>query len=502
MMAIGRAKDFGRLRCGKTQKRFYLNTQICYGILKWETCILLNFRMRYINMANILVVDDSEPMREILTDALTENGHRASQAVSGEEAIGLMREDIFDIAIVDLRMGEMNGLDLLKIVRDISPDTEVIMITGYATVDVAVGAMKSGAYDFVTKPIRTEQLLIVIDRALEKQELSHSVRTLQTQVKERYKFDNIVGNAPAMLEVFALIGRVCQVDSPVLITGESGTGKELVARAIHANSPRRGKPFVPINCAALPADIQESELFGHVAGAFTGAVDNKKGLFEEAHGGTAFLDEIADAAPPTQAKLLRFMEDGEVRRVGQNTPVHVDVRLIAATNKDLLKAVEEGRFRGDLYYRTNVIKIHLPPLRERKNDMPLLAHHFIRKFADRGRGNACHISREALSLLMKYDWPGNVRELQNAIQRAVALTREETIAPSALPPHIQAGGNTLLGATNGQMSLDELKEAYILQVLKEHSWNCAKAAAVLGIGRATVYRKLKESGVVVPAGSS
>jgi len=450
-------------------------------------------------MANILVVDDSESMREILTNVLTTNGHRASEAASGEAAIGLMQEDIFDIAIVDLRMGQVSGLDLLNTVKDISPDTEVIMITGHATVDTAVEAMKLGAYDFVTKPIKAGQLLLIIDRAMERRELAGSVRALQTQVKERFLFPDIVGHSQSMQNVFALIERVCQADSPVLITGESGTGKELVARAIYTNSLRRDKPFVPINCAALPAHIQESELFGHAAGAFTDAIKSKKGLFEEADGGTAFLDEIGDASQATQAKLLRFMENGEVRKVGDNTPIYVDVRLIAATNRDLSKAVEEDKFRGDLYYRINVIKIHIPPLRDRKEDIPLLAHHFIQKYAGHKGNPIRHISHEALSLLMEYDWPGNVRELQNAIQRAVALTQGETIVPSVLTPRIQAGGgDVLLRNASEKMSLDDLKKAYILKVLEEYSWNCAKAASALGIGRATIYRKLKEYGATIP----
>ena len=444
-------------------------------------------------MANILIVDDSETIRSILGDALTRNGHHTAQAESGEKAVALVREDVFDIAIVDLRMGEVDGLDLLKIVRDISPGTQVVMITGYATVGTAVDAMKLGAYDFATKPINIEELLLIIDRAMERRELVSAVKALQTQVKERCKFPDIVGNTPAMSAVFALIERVCQVDTAVLVTGESGTGKELVARAIHANSPRSDKPFVPVNCAALPEHLQESELFGHVNGAFTDAVSDEKGLFEAAHGGTIFLDEIGEASPPIQAKLLRFLEEGEIRPVGGNTTIHVNARMIAATNRDISEAVEEQAFRGDLYYRINVVRIHLPPLREREDDIQLLAYHSMRKYALRTGKSIHSISRDALSLLTEYNWPGNVRELQNAIQYAVAFTQGDSISPSSLPPHIQAGNDDIsLRAEGKRTSLHELKKAYILQILEEYSWNYTRAAAALGIGRATIYRKLKE----------
>ena len=262
-----------------------------------------------------------------------------------------------------------------------------------------------------------------------------------------------------------------------------------MARAIHANGSRCNKPFVPVNCAALPEAIQESELFGHAKGAFTDAISSKEGLLEKAHGGTVFLDEIVDASLPAQAKLLRFLEDGEIRRVGENTPLYVDVRLIAATNKDILEAVEEGIFREDLYYRINVLKIHLPPLRERKDDIPLLAHHFMQKYVSNAGRNISRISQEALSILMQYDWPGNVRELQNAIQHAVALTRDDTITPTSLPSHAQTGGNDISPqAKSGRMSLHELKRTYILKTLEKHSWNYAEAAAALGIGRSTIYR--------------
>lgn len=444
-------------------------------------------------MANILIADDMESIRDVLEATFAIDGHNIALAASGEEAIRLIQEDIFDIAVADIRMGEVGGLDFLRTIKEVSPDTEVIMMTGYATVDMAVESMKLGSYDFVTKPINIEELLLITNRILKKRELTHSVRALRTQVKGRYKFTDMVGNAPAMLSIFALMEIVCQFDSAVLVTGESGTGKELVALAIHDNSPRRDRPFIPINCAALPENIQESELFGHAKGAFTDAVDGKAGLFAEADRGTVFLDEIGEAAPATQAKLLRFLQNGEIRRVGENLPIHVDARLIAATNKDLWEAVQKGTFREDLYYRINVIRIHLPPLRRRKDDIPLLVHHFVQKYADRAGKNIDSVSREALSLLMEYDWPGNVRELQNAIQHAIAFTNDSAISPSSLPPHVQAGREDVSPRNDNEwLSLYDLKKSYTLKVLEAASWNCKKTAEILGVGRATIYRKLKE----------
>jgi len=449
-------------------------------------------------MADVLIVDDSETIRNFLNVALTRNGHHTIMAASGEEAIERMREYIFDVAIVDIKMGKLDGIDVLKVAKDISSDTEIIMLTGYGTVDVAVQAMKLGAYDFVAKPVNMEALLLIVDRALEKKELTDKVRSLQTQVREKHRIANIIGRTPAMLTVFELIEKVCQVNSPVLITGESGTGKEMVAYAIYANSQRSDKRFIPVNCAAIPEALHESEFFGHVKGAFTGAIKNKKGLFEEADGGTVFLDEIVDASLPTQAKLLRFLENGEIRRVGDSTPIYVDVRLIFATNRDPLKAVEQKILREDLYYRINVIGIHLPPLRERKDDIPLLVQHFIKKYAHDLGKDINKVSDEALSLLMEYDWPGNVRELQNVIQRAIALAYTDTISPELLPSYIRTGGNVLSQTKDKQVSLRELEKTYILQTLEKYSWNYVKAAEALGIGKATIYRKLKEYGFTRP----
>lgn len=451
-------------------------------------------------MAEILVVDDDRMIREILYDFITDCGHDVTLAGSSEEAISLIKDRNFDIAIVDIRLNSNDdGIGVLKVAKTVSPDMEVIMLTAHASVDTAVESMKLGAYDYINKPVNFEELELIIYRALEKRELAASVKSLQTQLKHWYGTDNIIGNTPIMKSIIANIERVALVKSAVLITGESGTGKELVARAIHARSPRSNKPFIAINSAAIPEELQESELFGHVRGSFTGAVRDKKGIFEEAHGGTVFLDEIADASLSTQAKLLRFLENGEIRRVGENKPIYVDARLIAATNKDLSKAVEQGTFREDLFYRINVIQIHLPPLRERKDDIPMLVEYFMLKYSLENGKEISRISPEALSILMEYSWPGNVRELQNAIQHAVAFTRGNVLTPDSLPLHIRnVKGDILSEAKKSQMTLHELEKLYITQVLEDSSWNCEKAAKKLGIGKATIYRKIRKYGIILP----
>jgi two-component system response regulator HydG len=360
-------------------------------------------------MANILVTDDKESIRNILRVFLEMNNHQVALAESGEKAIKLIEDNIFDVAIIDLKMEGMDGMALLKAIREISPETEIVMITAYGTIPTAVQAMRSGAYDFITKPLNLDELKLIIERALEKREITIGMKVLQTQTKDRQKFSNLIGSTPPMNNVLALIEKVCRFDTTVLITGESGTGKELVARTIHSNSSRRNNSFIPVNCAAVPESLQESEFFGHAKGAFTDAIEQKKGLFEDAHKGTVFLDEIGDASLPTQLKLLRFLEDGEIRRVGENTSFYVDVRLITATNKDLLKAIEEKKFRDDLYYRINVVEISMPPLRERKDDIPLLAEHFLQIYSSKSERDIYNISQQSLAVLMQYDWPGNVR---------------------------------------------------------------------------------------------
>jgi two-component system response regulator HydG len=446
-------------------------------------------------MANILVTDDKESIRNILRVFLEMNNHQVALAESGEKAIKLIEDNIFDVAIIDLKMEGMDGMALLKAIREISPETEIVMITAYGTIPTAVQAMRSGAYDFITKPLNLDELKLIIERALEKREITIGMKVLQTQTKDRQKFSNLIGSTPPMNNVLALIEKVCRFDTTVLITGESGTGKELVARTIHSNSSRRNNSFIPVNCAAVPESLQESEFFGHAKGAFTDAIEQKKGLFEDAHKGTVFLDEIGDASLPTQLKLLRFLEDGEIRRVGENTSFYVDVRLITATNKDLLKAIDEKKFRDDLYYRINVVEISMPPLRERKDDIPLLAEHFLQIYSSKSERDIYNISQQSLAVLMQYDWPGNVRELQSVIQRAIAYTNKDTILPESLPSQILSVSTKKRFDEKKQMSLPDLEKTYILQMLESSSWNLSQASKIMGISRATIYRKVKEFGL-------
>ncbi|MEK7395548.1 MAG: sigma-54 dependent transcriptional regulator [Candidatus Poribacteria bacterium] len=446
-------------------------------------------------MANILVADDDASIRKFLLGFFEENNHQVALAESGEKAIKLIQENIYDIAVLDVKMGNIGGLDVLESLKDISPDTEAIVITGKGTIPIAVQAMRSGAYDFITKPLNPNELKLVIDRSLERREIAIGMKVFQDQEREKEKFSNIIGSTPAISKVFDLIEKVCKFSTSVLITGESGTGKELVARTIHANSPRKNFPFMPVNCAAIPESLQETEFFGHAKGAFTDAVDQKRGFFEDADKGTIFLDEIADSSPSMQLKLLRFLEDGEIRRVGENTSIHVDVRLITATNKNILKAIEERNFREDLYYRIRVVEIRLPSLRERKDDIPLLADYFLKLYSKRSDKKIGKISPQTLKILMQYDWPGNVRELQSAIQYSVAFSNKDTISPEFLPSHIKTeNGKRIPNIKNDRMTLREIEAVYINHILDSFPKNLTKASEILGVSRTTLYRKMKEYG--------
>jgi DNA-binding NtrC family response regulator len=373
-------------------------------------------------------------MRLTLTALLKRANHTLAQAASGREALEKIEKNHFDVVITDLNLDTVSGLDILKAAKLSSTQTEVIVLTGYGSVESAVAAMKSGAIDYLTKPVDTEELLLAIGRATERQKLKSEVARLRTEVEHRGSFDagNIVASSPAMHDILQMVERVAPTDAAVLIQGESGTGKELIARAIHQNSPRKNEAFIPINCGALPENLLESELFGHVKGAFTGAHQNKKGLFEEADGGTLFLDEIGEMSPPTQVKLLRVLQDGEVRRVGSNTGVKTDVRIIAATNQNLHANIEDGAFREDLYYRLQVIVLHLPPLRERAEEILPLAEHYLKIYSQKFRKHIEGFSKAAQTALQEYSWPGNIRELINAVERSVILCRGEEVEPDDL----------------------------------------------------------------------
>ncbi|MEP6600868.1 MAG: sigma-54 dependent transcriptional regulator [Nitrospirota bacterium] len=392
--------------------------------------------------AKILLIDDEPGMREVLSAVLGRAGHRVMVAESGEQGITLIGAEIFDLVITDLRMpGPYNGMDVLKTAKDISPETLVIILTAFATLDVAIEAMKLGAYDVLTKPFSNDHVELTVRKALDAKRLSAENLLLKRELQDRAGFENIIAISQAMQEVFALVRRVAQTDSTVLICGESGTGKELVARAIHFNSPRRDEAFVTVNCAALPETLLESELFGHMKGAFTGAVANKEGLFEVADGGTLFLDEIGEASLAIQVKLLRVIQEREFRRVGGTRDVSVNVRILAATNKDLDKAVAQGLFREDLFYRLQVIPITLPSLRSRPEDIPALVHHFLKIFS-RKREKPLTLEPDAMVELQQQEWKGNVRELENVMLRAVALVSGPTISRADLEPWLRPPSST------------------------------------------------------------
>jgi DNA-binding NtrC family response regulator len=443
----------------------------------------------------ILVVDDESDMRTLLKDVLEERGHRVAVAANGREALKTLAEEECSVVLTDLRMKEMPGIELLAEVKRTYPDTNVILMTAFGSVESAIEAMKQGAYDYLTKPVKTDELILVAEKALREAALRREVNSLRREVHREYSFHQILGKSKPMREVFDLIRRVADSPTNVLITGESGTGKELVAKAIHYNSERRDAPFVPVNCAAIPEALLESELFGHMRGAFTDAKTDKRGLFEEAQKGTLFLDEISELPLMLQAKLLRAIQEREIRRVGATRAVPVDVRIIAATNLTLTEEVKAKRFREDLYYRLNVIEIRLPPLRERREDIPLLVETFLRRSAEASHKALRGMSESALALLADYAWPGNVRELENVIERAVTLARGEKIVPEDLPPAIQGarGDRKVIDeAAERILPLQEVEKEYILRILEKTGGNKYQAAQTLGIDRKTLYRKLAE----------
>ncbi len=445
-------------------------------------------------MAKILVVDDHESMRESLINSIEREGFIVKGVESGEKAIESISLEHFDLVITDLKMPDISGLEVIRKVKKISPSTEIILITAYGSISTAVEAIKCGAYDYITKPFESEEILLNIERALEKKMLLDRVSLLERELKDKYNFEGIIGKSPEILEVLKTVSKVCRVDSSILITGESGTGKELIARAIHYNSPRRNKPIVTLNCGAVPENLHESELFGHKKGSFTGAISDKTGLIEEAHKGTLLLDEVGELSPSAQVKLLRFLQNGEIRRVGENMPRIVDVRIIAMTNKNLKDEVKSKKLREDFYFRLNVIQIHLPPLRERKSDIKLLINYYLKKFSEKMGKPDIKISRRAISLLENYKWPGNIRELENVLERAVALDEDGNITPYDLPDEISGEENIgiIEKAKKKKLSLAEIEKEYILQILEECKNNRKKTAELLGITKATLWRKLKQ----------
>jgi DNA-binding NtrC family response regulator len=446
-------------------------------------------------VAHLLVVDDEASARSTLALLLRKRGHRVAEAEGVTAAAKLLAEEVFDLVVTDLRMPDGDGLDVLRATKAHAPATEVILLTAYAEWKSAKEAIRLGALDYFEKGQEPDELYHRIDKALAGRALRRENENLRAQLRERYGLPGLIAQSPAMQAVLDLVERVAPTDATLLIQGESGTGKEVIAKAVHHASARAARPFVAVNCGAVPETLLESELFGYMRGAFTGAAAAKPGLFEEADGGTLLLDEIAEMPASLQVKLLRALQSGEVRRLGATQSMTIDVRVIAATHGDLAALIGEGRFREDLYYRLNVIQIVLPPLRDRREDIPALAAHFLARAAGK-LGRERRLSPPALERLLRYPWPGNVRELENAVERAAILSRSDRVEPDDLPPHVSAG--LQLGpspALPRQISLADAERAHILQTLERFGRNHSGAAEALGIGRTTLWRKLKEYGI-------
>ncbi len=442
----------------------------------------------------VLVVDDDRAARDLLQRILSGCGYEVTSASSGDEAVALVEPDRFDLVVSDIRMGHGDGFQVLAATREKAPDTPVVLLTAFGDIDGAMEAIRKGAYDYLSKPYQVEGLKQVCERAITQRRLARENRLLKRSLREKYHIASIVGRSPKMLEVYKMVARIAPSNVPILISGESGTGKELVARAVHAESARADRPFIAVNCGALAEGVLESELFGHEKGAFTGAVSSRPGLFEEANGGTLFLDEIHAIGGKMQTQLLRVLQEGEVRRVGANRTQWVDVRVLSATNEDLKSMVEQGTFREDLFYRLNVVTIHLPPLRERREDIPLLVEHFLARH-ERENGMSVVVAPETMDRLVAYDWPGNVRELENTVARAVVLCHGGVVLPSDLPsaiggkPELSPAGDSMI---SDRPTLEELNRRYARWVLEEEGGNKSRTAAILGIDRKTLYRLLSD----------
>jgi two-component system response regulator HydG len=454
----------------------------------------------------VLVIDNDAAHAEAMAESLRSVGFACSVAVSGREALGLLEHATYEIVVTDLKMPDVGGLEVLAKCKELQPDAEVILVTGHGTIESAVEAMQRGAFNYLLKPLDLKQLRAVVENAARSQYLRRANVELQRRLDERFGFEGVVGNSPQMHEIVARLQRIAPTDATVLIQGETGTGKELVAKAIHQNSPRKKRPFVPLNCAALSEHILESELFGHVKGAFTDASRDRQGKFEYANGGTLFLDEVGDMPIPTQIKLLRVLESGEITRVGSNEPIRVDVRILSATNRDLEKAIAAGTFREDLYHRLKVITINLPRLIERREDIPLLIDYFVKEHTRRHNKTIRGISTAARRRILAYDWPGNVRQLRNVIESMVVVDIDEVLDVDDLPAELVPlpGGNSADGesaaAADGLpelvgKSLAELEALFIAETLKATGGNRIEAASMLGIGQRTLYRKIKEYGL-------
>jgi DNA-binding NtrC family response regulator len=440
----------------------------------------------------ILLVDDEEIVRDSASEWLTEAGYEVLTASDGMQALNIVREQDIDIMLADLKMPGMDGIELIRKSKEINSNLPVVIMTAHGTIASAIEAMKAGAYDYLEKPFCPERAEILIKNLLAHQTVLKENIALKKELTKKHQLEELLGKSPKMQELFELIRTVAKSNATVLIQGETGTGKELVARAIHANSLRHKCPFVSLNCAALPESLLESELFGHEKGAFTGAITQKKGKFELAHTGTIFLDEIGDISLNIQVHLLRVLQEKEFSRVGGNDIIKVDVRVIASTNRNLKKRIEEGKFREDLFYRLNVVPIILPSLKERTEDIPLLARYFLRKYNNENNKNVRDFSAEVLDFFMNYHWPGNVRELENAIEYSVVLSQEEIIQLDDLPPMLRkAISKDIITSPTNENTLQEMEKQHILKVLEENDWNYSRTAKTLGISRSTLYKKIQ-----------
>jgi len=446
-------------------------------------------------MLSVFIIGNEYASRIALTDQLEQHGYRAKSFSDVTTSLMQIKGNDCDLILTDMNIGDVNATEILKSIKMLNPNIEIIVFAEYGSIESAVEVMKLGAFDYMLKPVDFDELLIKVERSLERKRMTEEIERLQEQFRNEYGLDTIIAESEEMRNVLHSVSRVAGNDSPILLQGESGTGKELIARAIHS-SGRPGKPFVPINCGAMPETLLESELFGYMKGTFTGAKFNKKGLLEEAHGGTIFMDEIGDMSHATQVKLLRALDFGEIRRLGSNTPVYIDARVVAATNKDMKSLVESKKFREDLYYRLNVISITIPPLKKRKTDILPLAQHFLKIYSSKMGKEVLRIAPESRQLLLKYDWPGNVRELENVIERAIVLAQYNTIFPDDLPSNLHTHPPDILSqAISGKWSLEKLEKEYIFSILNECSGNLSQARERLGIARNTLWRKMKEYGV-------
>ncbi len=445
----------------------------------------------------ILVVDDEASHRTMLKAVLTSEGYQISEADDGKTAIEAVEREFYDLILMDVRMTELDGIEAMQEMKKISPAIPIIIMTAYGSVETAVDALKSGAYDYLTKPLDIEELKILINKALDHYRLREENIVLRERLADRFDFSKIIGKSKPMKDLFETLAMIAPSNATVLLYGESGTGKEIVANALHQNSPRTKSPFIKVSCAALPETLLESELFGHERGAFTGAIGRKEGRFQLANGGTIFLDEVSEMSPTTQVKLLRVLQEREFEPLGSTKTIHVDIRIIAATNKNLEEEVKKGNFREDLFYRLNVVPIEVPPLRRRKEDIPLLAKHFLNIYCEKAQTPNKGFLPKTMDLMIRYDWPGNIRELENAIERAVLLCQGEYISPEDLPHAVQgAEGEGLPGvAVPSGMTLREVEREVIVQTLEETEGNRTQTARILGISRKTLQNKLKEYGI-------